>query len=188
MESQIAGLLKLSREQLTYSEFIINYPKSVGMNNFDPSSKIDGFYKNICNVCFYDSLLITTSLLSKDTRVISFWNLKDFVSRKQEELGETKKLFESYHLKELRDQVVAHADFNNHANRFPYLNKKGIINEVFINDLKEIQLKLIDEFFNYTKKYSTPYRNDYFSIDEIIQTIKDFMSLARPEMTQNDVI
>ena len=188
MESQIAGLLKLAREQLTYSKFIVNYPKSVGMNNFDPSSKRDSFYKNVYNVCFYDSLLITASLLSKDPRIISFWNWKGFISRKQKKLERIKKLFESYHLKGVRDQVVAHADFNNRANRFPYLNKKGIINEVFIKRLKEIQLKLIDEFFDYTKKYSTPYSGDYFSVREVAQTIKDVMIAASPKMTQNDVI
>jgi len=188
MESQIVELLKLAREQLTYSEFIINYPKSVGVNNFDPSSKRDIFYKNVCNVCFYDSLLITTSLLSKDPRIISFWNWKGFISRKQKELERIKKLFESYHLKELRDEVVAHADFNNPANRFPYLNKKGIINEVFVKSLGEIQLKLIDEFFDYTKQYSTPYAKDSFSVDKVVQTIKDVMSAASPRMTQSSVI
>jgi hypothetical protein len=54
--------------------------------------------------------------------------------------------------------------------------------------LGEIHLKLINEFFDYTKKYSTPYSSDYFSVEEITQTIKDVMSTANPEMTQSEVI
>lgn len=188
MESQIAGLLKLSQEQLARSEFISQYPKSVEMNNYDPISKIDSFYKNICNVCFYDSLLIAASLLSKDDRVISFWNWERFIDQKQKGLEKIEKLFESYKLKQVRNEIVAHADFNNRTNSFPYLNRKGIINEKFIKCLKKIQLKLIDEFLDYTKKYSTPYSNDNFSTKETIRIIKDVMRKASPKMTKNVVI
>lgn len=188
MESKIAQVLKMAQGQLSFSLFVVEYPKSVGMNDFNPSSEVDIFYNNICNVFFYDSLLLTASLLGTDCRLISFWNWKEFISKKEKELKNISIFFESSSLKKIRDQIVGHIDLSNSANNTLYYNRRGRINEKYISDLKSVHLDLAREFNDYTKKNTQPYSSDYFDTTKNIQTMKVLIDKFKPTLTGSNTI
>ncbi len=183
---QIAELLFVAQERLIYCKTITKYPKNNGMKNFDTSSStLDSFYKNTCNAFFHDSLLITASLLTKDKRVISFYNwlLPD---TKQKELDQIAIQFESSGLKGVRDQVVSHVDVGNHNNTFPLNRRQGVIAEELIIKLDDIQSKLVSLFHDYTRGQGDPHAS--FDLSDAQHEIDSALAIAKPTLTNNFVI
>ena len=188
-EYQIAQLIKVAKEKLEYCTSIINHPKKMGRKNFDVISPIDKFYKTVCNMAFNDTLLIIGSLLdSKDARVISLWNFKDFADTKQKELRTITDEFINSGLKTIRDQIIAHQDFGNKNNNIPNSRRRGIIDIEFITLLQNILDNITREFKDYAAKYSNPYSGQYFDISNANQEIELVLKRAKPKLTDDIVI
>ena len=180
--TRIYQLLVIANKQLGYSIYISDYPQKHGLN-FNPSSGIDNFYENVCSVFFYDSLLITATLMDKDSRCISFYNWEEFISQEDQKLRieEIKNKFNKFGLKEFRDQIVGHIDKNNPNNQCPIFRIQSIVNEKFIKNLECIQKELINIFDKYTQstnrscsKACTTVKN-VEAIDKIMNTVKPQM-------------
>ena len=184
----ICQLLIIANKRLNYSIYISDYPKKHGLN-FNPSSGIDNFYKDVCNVFFNDSLLITATLMDADSRCISFYNWKEFISQEDQKLRieEIKNKFNKFGLKEFRDQIVGHIDKNNPNNRFPIFRIQSIINKKFIKNLEYIQKELIDIFHKYTKLINRPYQSIYTTAENV-NGIDKIMNTVKPQMTTDFVI
>lgn len=186
---KIAQLILVAKWRLAYCRVVSNYPAKSGRKNFDVlSGSIDSFYKNICNSSFCESLLITASLLSKDPRVISFWNWDYFYIENNKELSDIYRLFELYGFKEIRDQTMGHTDANNQNNFFPANRINGVIEPILISRLNEIQEMLIEKFHDYTKKHNKPYSQNYFDIQKATEEIEKVINIALPKMTDESVI
>lgn len=186
---QIAALLVVAVERLAYCKYISAYPALKGRRNFDTSSDLDSFYKNVCNVSFHDSLLVTASLLDeKNKKGVGFWNWRDLKSKKQKELKEITDLLGSSGLKGVRDQVVGHVDSDNHNNRFPSSRRRGIVEPKLIDILDDIQKRLAKLFHDFTAEIGDKYSPNYFSSERAIREIEAAMAGAPPTMTDNHVI
>jgi len=188
IEPQIAQLLKVAKEQLEYCRIIIDYPSRVGKRNFDVTAPKDKFYKTVCNMAFNESLLIIGSLLDKDSRAISLWNLQDFVKNKQRELKNIKNKFTSTGLQTIRDQIVAHQDTGNANNNIPNSRRRGIIPPELIKLLCEILDEIIKEFRDYTKNFSAPYSDQYFDTTDARNEVETVLGQASPNLTDDFVI
>jgi len=188
-ENQIAQLLRVAKEQITYCKFISNYPAAKGNKNFGVIEPIDIFYKSTCNAFFNDTLLIISSLLDKkDSRVISFWNWNDFVNKKNKELTAITKTFNSSPLIRVRHELVAHQNYKNRNNRIPNSRRRGIIDQRLIDILEQTLEQMISEFRDYASQFSTPYSSQYFDISEAEKEISSVMDQARPTLTDSPVI
>ncbi len=185
---QIADLLRVAKDRLAYCAVISNYPQKVGKKNFDTSSKADIFYKNICNTCFNDALLIIGSLLGTDSRVMSLWNWKEFAIKKSKELQDLGVRFVHDGLKEVRDQIIAHQDTDNSNNRFPSSRRQGTINPILIKRAQDLLENMISEFDNYTRSIGNPHSPSYFDDSGAIEEIEFIMTNAQPTLTDSDVI
>ncbi|MBD3359250.1 MAG: hypothetical protein GF365_00880 [Candidatus Buchananbacteria bacterium] len=181
-EHQIAQLLLVAKEQLTYCEYIEAYAQQEA-KNYAPGKLIDQFYKNIHNTCFNDSLLIISNLIDKDSRVISLWNWTAFKDVKEKKLEQFINSFKKEGLKTIRDQIVAHTDVNNHNNNFPSSKRRGMVNEILVQRLSTFLDDLIVEFYDYTANHSTPYSPQYFDVSQAKEEIQSVMDKAKPEMT-----
>lgn len=188
MEIQIAQILRIVKDQLSCCVYIIEYPNSHGKKNFDLNAPVDRFYKNTCNVNFYESLLLITNLLSKDRRTISFFNWSEYLSQREREINMIDEKFNKSGLKVIRDQVVGHVDSSNRNNRHPYMRRRGIINTYLVEEAVKIQDSLIDEFYSFTLNVNRKYSPDYFSSSEALNGIKTVMNLAVPTLTDDVII
>lgn len=161
---QISAALRTAIEELTYSAYIVDYPKSMHKKGYDSVCAKDKFYKTICNTCFNDSLLMTTSLIDKDTRGISFWNWTDFISAKSTalQLIYDLHLYKRSPLKVKRDQLAAHLDAGNFFNRFPDARRNRISQPALIKPLQELQNDLVGIFITFTEKVGGPLGANYF--------------------------
>jgi len=194
MRDKIAQLLRVAREQLACCEFIAKYPRSVEKKGFDTISKIDNFYKRTLNVFFYDSLLITASLLdNKDNRIISFFKYYkeyNYDSEDRERLEKIYNLYKNSYLKVIRDQLIGHIDIRNYNNEMPNFRQRGTIDQSFIHKLKEIQDQLVDEFLITEKKYryNPSYNTNFFNIESSILGVREVMNKAKPCLTDGALI
>lgn len=188
-EHQIAQLLHAAKEQLEYCNVIVNYPAKAGRRNFDVIAPVDKFYKTVCNMAFNDTVLIAGSLLDKkDARVISLWNFKDFVGKKQKELQQLTDKFTNYGLKTIRDQIIAHQDMGNKNNNIPNSRRRGIINLQLIKLLQEILEEMVKEFRDYASNFSRPYGDQYFNTTNARQEVELILNQAKPTLTDDFVI
>ena len=185
---QLADLLLIAKKRLAYCKFISSFPENNGFKHFSPSVNIDAFYKSVYNVCFYEALLITSTLLDKDTRVISFWNRQDLVSAKKEKLNVITEEFKSLGLKTIRDQLVGHMDISNQNNNYPYSRIRGIISKTLVKSLSDVLIKSIEFFREYMKECGNPYSDEYFNTTDSYNEIQEVMEKARPQMTNEPVI
>ncbi|MDP3975385.1 MAG: hypothetical protein Q8P95_00535 [bacterium] len=188
IEFQIAELLRVAHELLGYCNYISNYPTSQNSQNYDPGSKIDQFYKNVCNSSYRDCIIIVDTLMDKDRRVISFKNWKVFAEKRKEEIDLIFKDFVSSGLKKVRDEMMAHVSAKNSNNRFPSMRREGIVNQTLIESLQEILDRLTKEFFEFTNTKTQTYSKKYFDRSRAIAEIKTVMNLAKPKLTNNFVI
>jgi hypothetical protein len=186
---QIAMLLQIANSNLTYSEIIISYPKIAGKRNYDPSEKIDSFYKKTCNVFFNDSLLILSNLLdNKDKRVMSFKNCSEFYNTKKQKIDKLINNFNKSHLQIMRDQILAHQDISNTNNNIPDYRTRGITNPQLIDLLRKFLSIAISEFKDYAKSVKTPYSNQAFDTSNVKKEIALILNQAKPILTDCDVI
>lgn len=187
-EHHVAEHLRIAKEQLAYCKFISNYPKNMGKKGFDTVATIDSFYKSTCNMFFNDSLLIISSFLNNDKRVMSFWNWQDFMKHKRKEIESITDIFNKKNFKQIRDQMIAHQDISNANNNFPSPRRRGIIRQEIVEQLQDILDKMIKELCDYAKKFSTPYSSQYFDSSNAEKEIKTVMKLAEPVLTNDDLI
>jgi len=185
LENQIAQLIHIAKEDITYCEYIINYPIYNGKKNFNTTSSINSFYKNIHNLSFNNGLLIVGSLLNKDKRIISLWNYPEFILKNEKELKNLTAEFSEKGLKTIRNQIIAHQDIENENNYSIYNRKKGFINKYLIQALKEILEEIINKF----SFFSTSYDKQYFNnIDDAVKEIEQILNQVKPILTDDYVI
>ena len=187
MENKIAQLLRVAIWRVTYCEVIVSYPNRFTKGSFDNIHPIDRFYRNVCVMSFSDVVLMLGSLLDKDNRVISFWNWKEFISKRKDELEALKRLFESHGLQEIRDQIIAHQDSTHAENTFPDARIKGYTHPIYVERAQHILLELIKLFYQHTTESGTPYSSDYFGNAEAREQIETVLSVAKPILT-NDLV
>lgn len=188
MELQIADILSVANSQLVCSIVISEYPKQCN-KNYDPTSVIDNFWMNTCKTYFYESLLLTATLLNKDKRAISFCNWSNFANNNKEWLDQQSEEFKRLGLKTVRDQIVGHVDSSNHNNRMPRQRRQGVVNEVLIKNLNTILQSLIDKFDEFTRQNNNPYsRESFFGGDQAREEVELAISQAKPKLTNNFVI
>jgi len=188
LELQIADLLSVANCQLVCAKIILVYPKNFN-KNYDPTVTIDQFWMNTCKTYFYESLLLTSTLLSKDKRTISFYNWTDFRARNKSWLDMQSCNFNDTGLKEVRDQMVGHVDISNDNNRLPRHRRQGVINEILVIRLDKILQFLISKFDEFTRLYSRPYNyNSFFSGEKAKKEVEAAISQAKPQLTSNLVI
>lgn len=188
METKIALLLRVAKEQLAYTIYIGKYPAEHGYKHLDVTAPRDKFYKNVNVAFFHESLLAVFSLLDGDSRVISFLNWTDFMGAKGEEITAIKNKFTQYGFATLRNQVVAHLDTNNSLNRIPTARQTAMISEEATTKLEEIINELIILFLDYTGQHGNQYAESYFDVSKVVAQLAEIMEVARPTMTQNPVI
>jgi hypothetical protein len=186
---QIAQLLRVAEWRMAYCETIAMYPTRFGKKDFDPTSTIDNFYKNICVMSFNDAILILGSLLDERGKTISFWHFDDFVKDKKNEvkLRSLKELFKLYRLQDIRNQIIAHQDKNNPINTYPDTRIKGYINHHYVARAQEILFGLIVIFLSCMKKGASPYDPEYFSNAIAKEQINTVLEYAKPTLT-NDCV
>ena len=183
-DHQISQLLRVAMARLTYSKYIASYPASKGKNGFDTIATLDGFYKNVCNTSFHDSLLVTIALLDEKNRGgVSLWNWRDMKSRKAIQLKDLSDALIATGLKTMRDQIVGHVDADNQTNNFPMSREQGIVNGILINRLEEIQCKIKDLFFDFTTEIGQPHAKSFFDQSEAMNEIQTVMNAAPPVLT-----
>lgn len=181
-------MLSVAINQLACCSTIINYPKKYS-KNFDPSSAVDNFWMNTSKTYFYDSMQLTSTLLSKDSRTISMFNWKEFSEIYHDWLNEIATKLNDSGLKAVRDQVIAHLDNSNHNNRFPRHRRQGVMNEVLIDKLREIQSEIVVKFDEYTRNVCSPYDLvNFFSGNEGAQEADLAINGNKPMLTNNFVI
>jgi len=180
--TRIHQLLVIANKQLGYSIYISDYPQKHGLN-FNPSIGIDNFYKDVCNVFFYYSLLVTATLIDTDSRCISFYNWKEFISQEDQKLriNKIKNKFNKFGLKEFRDQIVGHIDKNNPNNQCPIFRIQSIVNEKFIKNLEYIQKELINIFDKYTQSIKRPCSKICTTVKGL-EEIGKIMNTIKPQM------
>ncbi len=188
METKIALLLRVAKEQLAYTAYIEKYASEHGFRNLDVIAPRDKFYKNANVAFFHESLLAVFSLLDTDSRVISFLNWPDFISIKGSELDAIKSKFMGYGFGTLRNQVVAHLDISNNLNRIPTVRQTAMISDDATQKLQEIIDELVVLFRDYTSQHATPYAESYFDVSEVEAQLAEIMDTAPPTMTQEHVI
>jgi len=187
-EIQIADALSVARSQLVCCEVILEYPKKLNQN-YDPSSVVDNFWMNTAKVFFYDSLLLTASLLNKDPRVISLFNYIDFAKQYASWLDQQVNNFENSKLKTIRDQIVGHIDVSNSNNRLVRHRRQGSLNEILAVSLRKIQDELIDKFDEFIRNNSRPYsRPSFFEGNVAREEVETALSMAKPKLTSNPVV
>ena len=145
-EVQIAHLLRVAKEEISFCKYIISYPRSKNKKNYDPSSKVDRFYKNTANAFFGDVLLIITTLLDKDKRVLSMWNLQVLAHLKNSDLQNLADELKDKGFITIRDQMIAHVDSSNKSNTFPDSRRLGLIREDLVLSLELILSEAIELF------------------------------------------
>jgi hypothetical protein len=188
IELKIADVLHVAIDQLACCEEIMKYPKKYSMN-FDPSFGVDNFWMNASKVFFYESLLLTANLLDKDSRTVSLFSWKEFSEIHSNWLSDIAKEFNDSGLKTIRDQVVGHVDIFNHNNRLPRQRRQGVINELLINKLSELQSELVKKFDEYTRANGSPYSLvSFFSGDIARDETKRAINGEKPRLTNNAVI
>jgi hypothetical protein len=185
---QIVELLKVAGEELAYCSFILNFPKENNYKNFDVNDRAAIFYKTVGNVCFHDALLIIASLLDRDSRIISFWNWQEFVDKKRPELEDIALRFNNSPLLMIRDQMSAHVDHGNRGNNFPYSKRRGLINFRLVESLGDYLKELHVLFHEYTRDTGQPWASTIFDTAESLEEIDSVMKMARPALTNADII
>lgn len=187
MQFQVAEMLRVSKKQLLYAELISNYPQKAGKKDFSLNNPLDLFYRNVSHLSYQDGLLLISSLINKDDRIISFWNWDEFIKDRKAELEILTTEFEKSGLKNVRDQVIAHQDRSNENNRFIDSRTRGVRPEI-IKKTQEFLEKLIVEFILYTATKGETYNDVYFNTVDAQEEIETIMSLAKPELTNNFII
>lgn len=190
MQLKIADMLSVAINQLACCSTIMNYPKKYS-KNFDPCSPVDNFWMNASKTFFYDSLQLTSTLLSKNSRspTISMFNWQEFSEIYHDWLDEIATKLNDSGLKTVRDQVIAHLDDSNHNNRFPRHRRQGVMNEMLIDKLREIQLEIVVKFDEYTRNIGSPYDLvNFFSGNEGAQEADLAINGNKPTLTNNFVI
>lgn len=187
-ELEVALLLKVAKQQLSYACFLAEYPSKNGKRDFDISSPIDLFYRNVSSLAFGDGLLLTGSLIDKKyEKTMSFWRWPDYVDARRDQLQILTDEFASSGLKDVRDQVIAHQDSTNRNNNFPNTRRFGVRVDVAQITMKFLQ-KLVEEFYAYTNTKTPVYSQDYFDASSAITEIQSIIGLARPSLTDNFII
>jgi hypothetical protein len=186
-EHEVAQMLLLAKKQFAYAEFIAKYPATAGRRDFDLTSSVDLFYRNVCSLSAQDGLLLLGSLVSKDGRVMSFWNWTDFVNMRKTKLQTLTDKFSSSGLKTVRDQVVAHQDSNNKNNNFVFTRRSGV-HLTLIEQMQVFLQELIDEFYAYTNTKMPIFSPNYFDAGDAYAEVGAIFSLAKPTLTDGFII
>ncbi len=188
IERQIADVLSVAIEQLACCEAILDYPKKYS-KHYAPGSIVDNFWMNASKTFFYESLLLTETLLNKDPRTISFFNWTEFFKVYAPWLKEMAKEFRDSGLENIRDQVVGHIDASNHNNQLPRQRRQGTINELLVQRLKKIQQNLVEKFDEFTRNKGTPYHlTNYFGGGTAKEEAESVLSGEKPKLTSDPVI
>lgn len=179
-ETDIALHIRAAIEKLQYSLVLRDYPKKNGKKNYKLGEVKDDFCKRICNAFFYESLLISCTLLSRNKKEKSLSSLSIF---KEDELEELRERYKQ--MWEIRDQVIAHIDIKNSNNTNSDSRVRGIIDGKRIEELNLMLKEVVDLFLdNCTEKYNSTYFFDNIFENDMLE----FLKAVKPELTDEIII
>jgi hypothetical protein len=178
----IAKVLRFATEQATYSRAILAYESNRG-DALDPREKLTHLYWDLCNSTFTEAVFAIHSLLSEESDIIAFQNLKDFSKHSDlmTELQSMRELYGQSSLRGIRDKLLGHITMSEEYNWSPSW-REGMIGGHLVNSLTNILEGLSLTFLEYAKRVDAPYSPDYFDVakSEIESNVSKILSVLIP--------